>query len=262
MKKRNFTLVELLVAMAVLCIFVLGLIQFFGKTQQVMTSSSARNELYASSRVVMDMIANDIQCLYTDPTASNAVYMVAYVPNMSADNSDANLRLATRRAEFPPGAQSNVASVSYDFYKDALSLKMTTYGDHSSHWHVSYDMGAGFLRRNTNNFVDFNPSDAVELMDGVVDFSVDFFRYNSSDSSFESLEPESDDDYISSREIPAAVKITMELIDQKTLERIAGVLGVDTAGVTRSAIDGNEVATKLMNDNKRAFTRIIPVEVF
>ena len=63
---KNFTLVELLVAMGVLSIFMLGMIRFFTVTQNVMTASSAKNDLYSSARIVMDMIANDIQCLYID----------------------------------------------------------------------------------------------------------------------------------------------------------------------------------------------------
>lgn len=63
---KHFTLVELLVAMGVLSIFMLGMIRFFTVTQNVMNTSSNKNDLYSSARIVLDMIASDIQCLYVD----------------------------------------------------------------------------------------------------------------------------------------------------------------------------------------------------
>ena len=63
---KHFTLVELLVARGVLSIFMLGMIRFFTVTQNVMNTSSNKNDLYSSARIVLDMIASDIQCLYVD----------------------------------------------------------------------------------------------------------------------------------------------------------------------------------------------------
>jgi len=75
MKTKNFTLVELMVSMAVLSIFMLGMIQLFTSTQKMISVTTAKNELFASSRIIMDMISNDVECLYVDKNAEECTFM-------------------------------------------------------------------------------------------------------------------------------------------------------------------------------------------
>ena len=62
--KKPFTLVELLIAMSVLSVFLLGLMQFYTTTEDVMSAGANRTEMFERARVAMDMMANDITCMY------------------------------------------------------------------------------------------------------------------------------------------------------------------------------------------------------
>ena len=66
--KKPFTLVELLIAMSVLSVFFLGLMQFYTTTEDVMSAGANRTEMFERARVAMDMMANDITCMYYSQT--------------------------------------------------------------------------------------------------------------------------------------------------------------------------------------------------
>jgi uncharacterized protein (TIGR02599 family) len=61
MKKKPFTLLELLTAMTVFTIFMLAVMRFFGLSQDVMSSSTNNVGQYEKVRVAMDMLAADLQ---------------------------------------------------------------------------------------------------------------------------------------------------------------------------------------------------------
>ncbi|MBR2365467.1 MAG: prepilin-type N-terminal cleavage/methylation domain-containing protein [Lentisphaeria bacterium] len=70
MKKKirisAFTLVEVIVSMAVFAILMLGLMQFFSSAQGLWTSTSNQVQSYEEARSVMNMIADDLLCLYSE----------------------------------------------------------------------------------------------------------------------------------------------------------------------------------------------------
>ena len=66
--KKPFTLVELLIAMSVLSVFLLGLMQFYTTPEDVMSAGANRTEMFERARVAMDMMANDITCMYYSQT--------------------------------------------------------------------------------------------------------------------------------------------------------------------------------------------------
>ena len=68
-----------------------------------------------------------------------------------------------------------------------------------------------------------------------------------------------DDAVYSNGKLPDVVQITLKLVDQTALKRIQGVLDPDT-DLTLSNIEGNEVAKRLLDENIRTFTRLIPVD--
>lgn len=66
-KKRrifSFTLVEVIVSMAVFAILMLGLMQFFSSAQGLWTSTSNQVSTYEEARTAMNMIATDLMCAY------------------------------------------------------------------------------------------------------------------------------------------------------------------------------------------------------
>lgn len=60
-KKRKFTLVELIVAMAVFSILLLLMLQFFSGAQTIWRGMEKRNEIYANARIAMDLMTTHLQ---------------------------------------------------------------------------------------------------------------------------------------------------------------------------------------------------------
>ncbi len=83
-KIRNFTLVELLVAMAVFSLLVMLMLQFFTGAQKLWTSTEQRNDLYANARVAMDLMSTLIQNTYY---SSSGGYGMPFVIDNSEENA-------------------------------------------------------------------------------------------------------------------------------------------------------------------------------
>ena len=66
--RKPFTLVEVLIAMSVLSVFLLGLMQFYSSTETVLSSGVERTEMFERARIAMDMMANDLTCIYYSQT--------------------------------------------------------------------------------------------------------------------------------------------------------------------------------------------------
>ena len=67
MKKRfrhSFTLVELIVAMAVFSLMMLMMMQFFSDTQTLWSRSEEKNNMYADARIAMDLMSSALQSVY------------------------------------------------------------------------------------------------------------------------------------------------------------------------------------------------------
>lgn len=63
-KIRQFTLVELLVAMAVFSVIMLVLMQFFNSAQRLWTASANKTEMFENARIAINLMARDLQCAY------------------------------------------------------------------------------------------------------------------------------------------------------------------------------------------------------
>ena len=62
---RNcFTLVEVVVSMAVFAILMLGLMQFFASAQGLWSSTSSRVSTCEEARVAMNLLSTDLMCAY------------------------------------------------------------------------------------------------------------------------------------------------------------------------------------------------------
>ena len=64
MRKKHFTLIELSAAMVILVIFMFFLMQFFSTSQDVMNRSSGKTSQYERARLIMDLLANDLQDIF------------------------------------------------------------------------------------------------------------------------------------------------------------------------------------------------------
>ena len=88
---RNcFTLVEVIVSMAVFSLLMLGLMQFFSSAQNLWSSASNRNVTYDEARTAMNLMAADLMCVYYEEGYANGVpqdYRHFLLVQNPADNS-------------------------------------------------------------------------------------------------------------------------------------------------------------------------------
>ena len=62
--RNGFTLVEVIVSMAVFAILMLGLMQFFSSAQNLWSSASNRVATFGDARTAMSLLATDLMCAY------------------------------------------------------------------------------------------------------------------------------------------------------------------------------------------------------
>jgi prepilin-type N-terminal cleavage/methylation domain-containing protein len=63
-RKQPFTLLEVIVAMAIFAIIMLMMLQFFSGAQKIWTDSERKNDLYGDARTAMDLMATMLQSTY------------------------------------------------------------------------------------------------------------------------------------------------------------------------------------------------------
>ena len=143
--KKPFTLVEVLIAMSVLSVFLLGLRQFNTSTETVLSSGVERTEMFERARIAMDMMANDLTCVYYSQTDEDLT------PFSSGSSS---FKVATVRPEkLNSSAKTNIVGVQYELKSDKLYYSSDPSGD-------TFDISKASF------------SNETELVDGVTKFEV------------------------------------------------------------------------------------------
>lgn len=145
MRRNPFTLVEVLIAMSVLSVFLLGLMQFYSSTETVLNSGLERAEMFERARIAMDMMANDLTCTYYSQTDDDLI------PFRSGGSS---FEASTVRPEkVNTKAKTNIVGVRYALEGRKLVYSHDTKGD-------------------TFSVSDASFGDKTELVDGVTKFEV------------------------------------------------------------------------------------------
>jgi len=142
--KKPFTLVEVLVAMAVLSVFLLGLMQFYASTESVLSSGLDRTDMFERARIAMDMMANDLTCVYYSQSDETLT------PFNSSGNSFTVCTIRPEKVE--PSAKTNIVCVQYSYQASDNTLQ------------YSHDSGDNFSVGSTGS--------SDELVEGVTNFEV------------------------------------------------------------------------------------------
>ena len=146
--KKPFTLVEVLIAMSVLSVFLLGLMQFYSSTETVLSSGLEKTEMFERARIAMDMMATDLTCVYYSQSDHELT------PFQCSENS--YFEVSTVRPEkLNSEAKTNIVGVKYEWNKSKQTL-------------VYSSDGTG----DTFNIKDASFGNATDLVEGVTDFSV------------------------------------------------------------------------------------------
>ena len=145
--KKPFTLVEVLIAMSVLSVFLLGLMQFYTSTETVLSSGVERTEMFERARIAMDMMANDLTCIYYSQTDDDLT------PFEYSENS--YFQVSTIRPEkLNTEAKTNIVGAKYSWNTSKQTL-VYSYSDKDT-----FDVKSATFGNDT------------ELVEGVTDFSV------------------------------------------------------------------------------------------
>ena len=74
-RKLRFTLVELIMAMAVFSIMALIMMRFYSSAQQVWSKASQRTEMYNDAHIALDLMARELQCvMYNNDNTAQGIY--------------------------------------------------------------------------------------------------------------------------------------------------------------------------------------------
>ncbi|MBR2964062.1 MAG: prepilin-type N-terminal cleavage/methylation domain-containing protein [Lentisphaeria bacterium] len=145
--RKPFTLVEVLIAMSVLSVFLLGLMQFYSSTETVLSSGVERTEMFERARIAMDMMANDLTCIYYSQTDDDLT------PFEYSENS--YFQVSTIRPEkLNTEAKTNIVGAKYSWNTSKQTL-VYSYSDKDT-----FDVKSATFGNDT------------ELVEGVTDFSV------------------------------------------------------------------------------------------
>jgi len=69
-----FTLVELVVAMAIFSLMMMVLINIFSSSQRVWSTTAARNEMFENARIALDIMSRDLQAAFYGNTPQSGTY--------------------------------------------------------------------------------------------------------------------------------------------------------------------------------------------
>ena len=178
--KKPFTLVEVLVAMSVLSVFLLGLMQFYSSTENVLSSGVAQTEMFERARIAMDMMANDLTCIYYSQSDDD---LTPFRSSGDSDETGYFEAVTVRPEKLNSRAKTTIVAVKYQMKDNTL--------------YYSYDPSG-------DNFglEGAAPGNETELVEGVSKFSISSIYGDGFNL------------------LPAIVIIRLELIDGKSLRRI------------------------------------------
>jgi len=157
--RRPFTLVEVLIAMAVLSLFMLGLLQFYSSTETALSSGIERTEMFERARIAMDMMANDLSCVYYSQsdddltpfkTETNGFSVSTIRPEKLVENAKTNIigtryRLGSHRLLYSRDSKGDTFDINDATWGDETVLVDGVYSFKVTQINGEYE-GASFTR--------------------------------------------------------------------------------------------------------------------
>ncbi len=122
-KNKQFTLLELILAMGILTVIMVIMLSFFSAAQKAWMASSANAEIYENARVAMDLMTRDLQAaLYNDDNSTQGIYPFWH-------ESDSRINFITVTTVGDSTDTSNVREVKYARSDGRISSPKMTLDD-------------------------------------------------------------------------------------------------------------------------------------
>ena len=254
MKKKPFTLLELLAAMTVFTIFMLAVMRLFGLTQDVMSSSTNNVSQYEKIRIVMDMLAADLQNIYYN----EGVDALAYYQQNDASGEIKSLDIPVQRTHKIGKSDVTLSRVHYGVVEDNVktdagatvdtglkNLRILAIGNKDNNGNTE---SAWALHRYGNDVANVYPdistdSRFVTILDGIAEMKILPYNSNNPDvavSPTKYLEA-------SGPRIPDFVVVKIKLVDDNVLKSVR----------ERKAMG---IAVEIKDEDCRLFSRRIDID--
>ena len=146
-RRLRFTLVELIMAMAVFSILALIMMRFYSSAQQIWSKSSQRSEMYNDAHIALDLMARELQCvMYNNENTESGIYPfwfqkirdvssqmvggdspIIYYPTATQSNfewTQLNFIAATNLK--PKNAVSNICEIRYSFVPAGMAFDVAS----------------------------------------------------------------------------------------------------------------------------------------
>lgn len=146
-RRLRFTLVELIMAMAVFSILALIMMRFYSSAQQVWSKSSQRSEMYNDAHIALDLMARELQCvMYNNDNSVLGIYpfwfqklrdvsspaagtdpLNIYYPTSTQSNFEwTQLNFIAATDMKPKNAVSNVCEIRYSFVPAGMAFDVAS----------------------------------------------------------------------------------------------------------------------------------------
>ena len=243
MRKKHFTLIELSAAMVILVIFMFFLMQFFSTSQDVMNRSSGKTSQYERARLIMDLLANDLQDIFYSEGIAQKVYFQSD-DTVSGDTVTEDLSFYALRPQTLTTTKTDLSWVTYHFDSGSYTLKIGSVGDDQSGKWESHLTG----------------SDLGILTDGVYRFRVVPFALNKSGGD-NTVIPTADliSNTSGKPRVPDYVRIELQLLDEETALAIREVKKVSDSSTLPDAMNP-ENAAFTGKDKIRTYFRNVEID--
>lgn len=179
--KQKFTLMELLVSIAIFSILLVLMMQFFSGAQKVWSSSEQKSYMYADARVTMDIIATLLQNTYNsdggvpfelDRTAEVIYFASQSHMELKGENDIRFFKIAKEDNKLVLRVfADDLDSLGFSYCFPPFDTDNTSFGITSR---------ATALTKVKNVLDSPSPSQVIELLDNVTGFSISGFEKDDS----------------------------------------------------------------------------------
>lgn len=248
--RKGFTLIELVVAMAVFSLMMLLMMQFFMDTQRLWSKSEDKANMYADARVAMDLMSSALQSVYYQESSGmgqSDYHLERFYIYTTADSNDAGEII------FPVNLSRNSP-----LYPTSPSGAPVTHTDFAKPFYIGFRLDNNVLRvANDNGQTDFTSAASIprrtttlnnndqEIIGNVTSLSFRFFS-----GGFSVLNRTA---YPNNRQsFPHSVQITMRMMPKAAFDTWQGMFsGSETTA-----------AQQFREENEYEFVRIIYLGVY